>query len=129
MTSALAPAREIDVFITERVKPIGNAGEPRRGRRAIEKQLLIQRKQAFQRARAALESSRYRNLLIDVVEWLESLRSTPKEAGRTRIGTFAEETLKRRIRKLHKQGRHLECMSPRDGPRETGYQRKLLSLW
>ena len=113
LTSALAPAREIDVFITERVKPIGNAVEPKRGRRAIEKQFLTQRKEAFQRAREALESSRYRNLLIDVVEWLESLRSTPKEAGRTRIGTFAEETLKRRLRKLHKQGRHLESMSPR----------------
>lgn len=114
LTRELAPAREIDVFINERVKPIASAVEPKRGGRAIEQEFLIRRKHALQRACTALETSRYRNLLVDLVEWLGNRRSTANEVGEKRIGIFAEKLLKRRIRKAYEQGRRLEKMSARE---------------
>jgi CHAD domain-containing protein len=74
---------------------------------------LAQREQALRRAREAVESPRYRKLLIDVVEWLESRVSQGNQAEQARIDVFAEEHLNRRIRKAYKQGRRLESMSSR----------------
>jgi triphosphatase len=113
LTGELAPAREIDVFINDRIKPIANEVDPKRGGRAIEQQFLTQREQAFERARQAVESPRYRNLLIDLVEWVGSRRAMGNHAGQARIGAFADEVLNRRIRKASKQGRRLEGMSAR----------------
>jgi triphosphatase len=113
LTGELAAAREIDVFIKDRIRPLVQEVEPKRGGRAIERQFSARRKEAFREARHALKTPRYRNLLIDLVEWLESRRSSARKAGAARVGTFAEELLQRRIRKAHKQGRHLERMPAR----------------
>jgi triphosphatase len=108
LTNELAPAREIDVFVQERIRPLRHAAGPQRGARAIEKQFSARRRQAFQRARRALEAPRYRSLLIDVLEWLELRTSTAGEKAKTPIGTFAAKLLDRRVRKSRKQGRHLD---------------------
>jgi triphosphatase len=112
LTGELAPAREIDVFMKDRIKPMARAVEPKRGGRAIERDFSARRKDAFRQARRALETQRYRNLLIDIIEWLESRKPEAKDAE-ARIGPFADDLLKRRIQKVRKQARHLETMSPR----------------
>ena len=47
LTAELAPAREIDVFLEERVSPITKAGPPKRGSRAIEEEFALQRTKAL----------------------------------------------------------------------------------
>jgi triphosphatase len=111
LTGELAPAREIDVFIKERVKPLERTSEPRRGIRAIEKQFSARHRQAFLRARNALETPRYRKLLIDVLEWLEMRKPNANAKSETSIGKFAGEAMHRRIRKARKHGRHLVDLS------------------
>jgi triphosphatase len=110
VTGELAAAREIDVFVKETIRPLARSAEPKRGVRAIEKQFSARRNQAFRRARKALATPRYRNLPIDVLEWLEVRK--PGAADKSdKVGKFAEKVLHRRIKKVRKQGRDLVRLS------------------
>lgn len=111
LAGELAPAREIDVFLKQRVRAIAKAGPPTRGRRAIEARLAAQRTKAFKRASTALESSRFRRLLIDVLEWIEARRAPSGEE--TMIAPYAAELLDRRIKKARRQGKRVNELSPR----------------
>lgn len=111
LTGQLAPAREIDVFLEERVSPITKAGPPKRGSRAIQERFALQRTKAFKGASRAVGSPRFRHLLIDLLEWIET-RKAPPDQDRS-IGPYAAELLDRRIRKARKQGKRLNELSPR----------------
>lgn len=110
LTGELAPAREIDVFLKESIQPIADQGVPKRGARAIAKKFSAERRAAFARAREAVDSARYRRLLIDVIEWIETGRPRPGD-DRT-IAAYAEQVLDRRIGKARKQGKHLDDLDP-----------------
>lgn len=111
LTGELAPAREIDVFVEESIRPIAHQGVPRRGARAIRERFAAQRKAAFARAREAVGSARYRRLLIDVIEWIEAGR--PGGDDDRTIAAYAAEVLDRRIRKARKQGKRLNDLDPK----------------
>lgn len=111
LTSELAPAREIDVFVKESIRPIAGQGVPKRGARAINKKFSKERKAAFARARDAVDSARYRRLLIDVIEWIET--GQPRPGDDRTIAAYAEQVLDRRIGKARKQGKHLDDLDPR----------------
>lgn len=110
LTGELAPAREIDVFLKESIQPITEQGVPKRGARAIRKRFSRQRSAAFRRARDATMSARYRRLLIDVTEWIETGR--PHVEDDRSIAVYAAEVLDRRIRKARKQGKRLNDLEP-----------------
>ncbi|MBR1127433.1 CYTH and CHAD domain-containing protein [Bradyrhizobium iriomotense] len=110
LTSELAPAREIDVFLNESILPIAGQGVPKRGARAIAKKFSAERRAAFARAREAVESPRYRRLLIDVIEWIETGQSRADDDQS--IAAYAAAVLDRRIRKARKQGKHLDDLDP-----------------
>ena len=111
LSGELAPAREIDVFVKQRIQPLRNASEPKRGIRAIEKRFFARHRQAFLRARDALETPRYRKLLIDVLEWLEMRQPNADGTSATPVEKFAGEAMHRRIRKARKRGRRLADLS------------------
>jgi triphosphatase len=111
LTDELAPAREIDVFLKESIRPIADQDVPGRGVRAICKKFSGERTAAFRRAREAVASARYRRLLIEVVEWIETGRSRPDD-GRS-IAAYAAEVLDRRVRKARKQGKRLLDLDPK----------------
>jgi triphosphatase len=111
LTGELGPAREIDVFFNDRIKPLQHSDDvPSRGVRAIEKQFSGQRKAAFQRARDALATPRYRKLPIDILEWLESRKQSPAGKG-DELGKWAAQMLGHRIRKVRKGARDLTGLS------------------
>ncbi|RXG96637.1 MULTISPECIES: CHAD domain-containing protein [Bradyrhizobium] len=110
LTGELAPAREIDVFLTESIEPITEKDVPRRGARALRVKFSGERQAAFRRARDAVASARYRRLLIDVIEWIEAGRSRVKDDRS--IAAYAAQVLDRRIRKARKEGKHLNDLDP-----------------
>jgi len=111
LTNELAPARELDVFMRKQVEPGTRDGVTRRGGRAIRKEFGTRRRQAFARAQASINSSRYRRLLIDVLEWLET-ETTPRAQDAHRpIEDFAGKVLRRRLKKIRKEGEHLDTLS------------------
>ena len=111
LTNQLAPARETDVFLKERVRPILPKSNPKRGARAIESEFTAKRNATFRDARQVVETPRFRRLLIKVLEWLETRRTVINEA-QTPIDEFAAEVLDRLIKKARKKGRHLDELSP-----------------
>ena len=112
LTNELAPAREIDVFVEEEIRPA--AGEPQRGFRAIEAEFAAKRDRAFDRAKKAIGSERFRTLLLDVLEWIEETDSHSRADGRMPIGKFATDVLHRRLRKVRKEGERLAELSARE---------------
>ena len=111
LTGELAPAREIDVFLQECVHSIRKQQQPKRHSRAIEKRFAARRTKAFKRASQAIASRRFRGLLIDMLEWIET-RKAPSGEDKP-IGPYAAALLDCRIRKARKQGKHLNELSPR----------------
>jgi inorganic triphosphatase YgiF len=114
LTDELAPAREIDVFLEERLLPFVAKSRPKRGARAIESQFMAKRNAAFQDARRATETPRFRRLLIDVLEWTETRRHVYGDNTETLIGRFAADVLDRRIKKARKHGERLDQLSPEE---------------
>jgi len=110
LTRELAPAREIDVFLKERVHPVAHENVPKRGSRAIEKKFAAQRLAAFKRAGRAVASARFRRLLLDVLEWIAT--SSASAHDKRLIGPYATALLDRRIRKARKQGKRLQELDP-----------------
>ncbi|MBR0826061.1 CHAD domain-containing protein [Bradyrhizobium manausense] len=111
LTSELAPAREIDVFVTENVEPATHDALLHRGGKAIKKEFSARRKAAFARAAKAVNSQRYRSLLIDTLQWIEAKQTVATGDAGARIDEYADDLLRRRIKKARKDGRHLGEMS------------------
>ncbi|MES5488313.1 CHAD domain-containing protein [Bradyrhizobium sp. INPA03-11B] len=113
LTSALAPARELDVFVKEDIEPASHDALLRRGGRAIRQEFSVRRDRAFARARQAVDSQHYRSMLIDTMQWIEAKQTIAVEDEGGPIGEFAAALLHRRIGKLRKDGRHIDELSAR----------------
>jgi CHAD domain-containing protein len=114
LTGELAPARELDVFVTENVEPATRDALLRPGGKAIKKEFFARREDAFARARKAVNSERYRSLLIDTLQWVESGQTIATDEAKRPIGQFAVHLLRRRFKRARKDGRRLDKMSARD---------------
>ena len=114
LTSELAPARELDVFVKEKVEPLRSGPAPKRGVQAVNNEFAARRNRAFRDARRALELRRYRLLLLDVLEWLETRSPSRMAEAGARIDAFAQNLLERRVRKARKQGGGLNELGPRE---------------
>ncbi|MCA6122599.1 CHAD domain-containing protein [Bradyrhizobium sp. WSM 1704] len=111
LTSELAAARELDVFVKEDIEPASHDALLRRGGKAITEEFSVRRERAFARARKAVSSPRYRSLLIDTLQWIEAKQTVVAEDEGGPIDKFAAALLHRRIRKLRKDGRRLAELS------------------
>ncbi len=114
LTGELASAREIDVFVKENVESATREAMLRRGGKAIKQEFADKRARAFARARTAVNSERFRALLVDTLQWIESRETIATEHASTPIGKFATDMLPRRIRKARKDGRRLDKMAHRE---------------
>ena len=112
LTGELAAAREIDVFVTEKIEPLEAADAPQRGVRAIETEFAERRTSAFAHASHAIATPRCRRLPIDILEWLEAHRRRSRKIANAPIGEFAEDVMVRRIKKIRKEARSIEEMAP-----------------
>jgi inorganic triphosphatase YgiF len=112
LTGELAPARELDVFVNENIEPAKHDALLRPGGKAIRQEFSKRRDQAFARAGKAVNSERFRKLLIDTLEWIESRQTIATDQASMPVSKFAADVLHRRIRKVRKDGRDLDKMSP-----------------
>jgi len=114
----LAPARDLDTFLSEALRPLRRqqAGEP--GFASVSRMFARARLKGYQRARAALESARFRVLVLDTAEWIEAgpwLTSyDPLRSGRrgAPIGMLAIEQLSRRRKKIRRRGAKIDDLDP-----------------
>ena len=71
LTSELALARDLDVYERSRVEPLRRSAPMGRGMKELEGELASRLAAAFGRAKDAVNSLRYRTLLLDTLQWLE----------------------------------------------------------
>jgi inorganic triphosphatase YgiF len=113
LTNELAPARELHVFLEEKIGPVARDIVPQRAGKAIAKQFADKRAEALEQARKAVNSPRCRALLVDVLEWIEAQHSRTNSTN-SELGEFAAELLDRRIRKAQKDAGKLQAMTARE---------------
>jgi triphosphatase len=114
LTEQLGPARDYDVFVSKTLVPYLAKHPDRQEFEILQHDLERTRNAGFATARAAVESERFRSLLLDCALWLldgdwrndtdaltRALRERPARA-------FAQDELAHRIRKIRKQARKLE---------------------
>jgi CHAD domain-containing protein len=114
LTEQLGPARDFDVFVRESVAPLSEDRHGAAEIHVLKQDLEARRDAGFARAKATLESGRYRKIALEVALWLAggewSANLSPlSEARRKRpAAAFAAETLTERTNKIVKQLRNLE---------------------
>jgi triphosphatase len=72
IAAELGPARELDVFVKCVVKPVADGRPNGPGMAVLTKELRHKRENAFARAQAAIQSARFRALVLAAAEWIES---------------------------------------------------------
>ena len=108
ISGLLGSARDLDVFVQKRLDPAKTSPE-------LWTQVLGQREAAFDEAIAALETERFRALMISLIQWIATGQwlDADGEAGAWRaqlLGDFAPTRLDRLWHKLKKRGRHLVAL-------------------
>lgn len=106
----MAPARELDVFLQEKIGPVAREIISQRGGKAIAREFADKRAEALERARKAVNSPRCRALLVDVLAWIHTQRGHTDVAD-SELGEFAAKLLDRRMRKAHKDAEKLQEMT------------------
>jgi CHAD domain-containing protein len=92
---------------------------PKRGLRELESDLAARRARAFDRARKAVASQRYRALVLGTLRWLEigdwaTSGGKVARARRKRSAlAFAREEIGRRVHKASKKAKRLADLDPR----------------
>jgi len=112
LTAELSQSRELDVFLTEVLHPLEGSAHSAE-LQPLAGELAKRRDYAFERAKAAVHSQRFRNLTLNVAEWLEIGRwrrpqdMLLRERCEEPIETAVVAQLDRRWRKIRKRGRRL----------------------
>jgi CHAD domain-containing protein len=119
LTGEFAAARSLDVFERCVVQPVAGSQHGEDGLDELKAHIDDDRKHAFERARSAIETVRFRTLVLDVAAWIESgewnaERGDLKNAlGNRSIQKAATEQMEGRHRKIVKRGKQLGSLSPR----------------
>ena len=109
LTGELAPARDLDVYVRNEIEPLPGATPARRGMKELAGALTLRRDAAFGKAGAAVESRRYRSLLLDTLQWLET-GDWAKHARYYKqwpIERFAADIFARRTRTITKKAKKI----------------------
>ena len=119
ISGELAPARDLDVYVRGSISPLRHSLPDERALDALEKHLDVRRTRAFARAQHAVESARYRAMLLDALGWIENgrWRTTGDELiaalRRRAVTAFARDELARRSRKVGRRAGKLAKLDPR----------------
>ena len=112
-----APARDLDSLLIEVLEPLRKqqANEP--GLASISRLFARERLKGYQRARAAVQSQRFRALVLDTAEWIEAgpwktSEDTLSARRELPIETLAAEQLSRRRKKIRRRGAKIGDLSP-----------------
>ena len=114
-TEELSLARDLDVYERGTVEPLRRAAPATRGMKELEDALASRRAAAFAKAKAVIDSPRYRSLLLDTLQWLE-VGDWARRSRRFRdrpIERFAADILTQRTKNATKKTKRLRELDTR----------------
>lgn len=113
LAGELGDARNLDVFVQTAFRPAAGRDHEVPGMAALGDVLLARQDTAYNRALEAIGSRRYRDLVLDTAEWIETgaWMSPNGETARAALAgpveAFAKASLRKRIKAVRKKGRDL----------------------
>jgi triphosphatase len=118
LAQELGPARDLDTLISEVIKPLHkqHANEP--GFASISNMFTRKRLKSYKHAQEAVQSARFRSLILDTTEWIEAgpwtnLDDNLKRAYREMpIEIYAAEQLSHRRKRIRRRGKRIAALSP-----------------
>jgi triphosphatase len=118
ITQELGPARDLDVFAADVLKPLQKAHPNDETVAATRRDLEKKRAAAYVRAAGSARSDRFRNTVLDLVEWIETgpwSTDEDEDSVARRLRPIAEHVRKKlaRLRKRVKKGAGLRHQSVR----------------
>ncbi|HEX9159587.1 MAG TPA: CHAD domain-containing protein [Rhizomicrobium sp.] len=111
LTGELAPARDLDVLVEHGLDPLRDEQPAKRDIDILKSDVRDKRKEGLRQAKAALETQRYRELVLRTALWLiagpwsQNQGLVAKSALQARIDGFAPEVLRMRWKKVAKKSR------------------------
>jgi len=118
LAQELGPARDLDTLISEVIKPLHkqHANEP--GFASISNMFTRKRLKSYKQAQEAVQSGRFRSLILDTTEWIEAGPWTISEDNLKRVyrempvEIYAAEQLSRRRKRIRRRGKRIAELSP-----------------
>ena len=112
------PARDLDTLFIEVLKPLRkqHANEP--GFVSVSKMFARKRLKSHRQAQEAVQSARFRRLVLDTAEWVEAGPWSKSEEPLMRAGRempieiYAANQLSQRRKKIRRRGAKIGCLSP-----------------
>jgi triphosphatase len=118
LAQELGPARDLDTLLVEVIKPLRKQHPNEPGLVSISNMFTRKRLKSYLGAQEAVQSARFRRLVLDTAEWVETgLWNTSEDrAMRTRrempIETYAAEQLSQRRKKIRRRGARIDSLDP-----------------
>jgi inorganic triphosphatase YgiF len=118
LAQELGPARDLDTLILEVIRPLQQQHKNEPGLASISKMFARKRLKCYSRAQAAVQSARFRTLVLDTAEWLEAGSwSTTEEAIKRAyrempVEIYAAEQLSYRRKRIRRRGRKIAELGP-----------------
>lgn len=111
----LAPARDLDVFVEKTLAPLSAGNDEDAPLKCLLATVKSRRDQAMQRAKDAVGSDRFRQLVLRTALWLlagewSDLAELEGVRPEARIESFARRTLEKRTRKVARKLRHVRTL-------------------
>jgi triphosphatase len=109
----LGPARDLDTLILEVIAPLRKRHKNEPGLASIGKMFARKRLKLYRQVETAVQSDRFRTLVLDTAEWVEagpwsSLEDPLKRAYREMpIEFYAAEQLSRRCKRIRRRGKSI----------------------
>jgi len=116
ITQELGPARDLDVFAADVLKPLQAARPEDEEVAATHRDFEERRKEAYARAAGSVRSDRFRNAVLDLAEWVEigprAAADAERQGRRTRaIAEHAKNQLGRLRKRIKGRGEDLRHRS------------------
>jgi triphosphatase len=114
----LGPARDLDTLLVEVIQPLRKRHINEPGLVSISKMFTRKRVKSYRQAHEAIQSARFRTLVLDTVEWVEAGAWSTAEDARIRaqrempIGIYASEQLSRRYKRIRRRGARINELDP-----------------
>ena len=118
LAQELGPARDLDTLILEVIQPMRSRHKNEPGLVSISQMFMRKRLKCYRRAQAAIQSARFRTLVLDTAEWVEAGPWSTSEDALKRarrelpVEIFAAGELSHRCKRIRRRGRRIDDLDP-----------------
>ena len=118
LAQEFGPARNLDTLLVEVIRPLRKRHPNEPGLLSIGNMLARKRLKSYRQALEAVQSARFRSLVLDTVEWVEIGPWSTSEDALLRarrelpVEIYAAGQLSQRRKRIRRRGARMETLSP-----------------